>query len=84
VITHVYGRVLYAPRGTVDIRIDARLGARWRRLEVLSAKVDSSGGYARALHLRVGRRYRLRAVYAGAPGYRPSRSRYRVIVPHVR
>jgi len=45
--------------------------------------VSRAGRYARTLDLQAGVRYRVRALYEGASGFRPSGSKYHLLVPRV-
>jgi hypothetical protein len=83
-LTRVHGVVLRATRGRLTIEVEQSRGHDWARVRHLTVAVERSGHFARLLQLRAGTRYRVRAVYNGAPGYRPSRSAYRVILPHAR
>jgi hypothetical protein len=83
-LTRVHGVVLRATRGQLTIEVEQSRGRAWAQVRNLILAVDPSGHFARLLQLRAGTRYRVRAVYNGAPGYRPSRSAYRVILPHAR
>jgi Hypothetical glycosyl hydrolase family 15 len=78
------GMVLRARRGRVTIDVQVSRSRRWTALRHLTVAVDAAGRFVRLLHLHAGTRYRVRAVYSGAPGYRPSRSAYRVILAHAR
>ena len=80
VLTKIRGAVLRATHGTVAIQIEARRVHHWVVVRRALASVDQSGHFIRGLHLRTGERYRVRAIYRGAAGYRPSRSGYRVVV----
>jgi hypothetical protein len=82
VLARVAGRVLRATRGRVTILLEIRSGRRWVPLRRLSTTLNARGHFQRMLHLRAGARYRVRALYKGAPGYRPSRSSYRRIAAH--
>ena len=79
VLARVGGRVLRATRGRVTILLEIRHGSRWVLLRRFSTTVNGRGHFQRLVHLRAGARYRVRALYKGAPGYRPSRSSYRRI-----
>ena len=82
VLARVAGRVLRATRGRVTILLEVRRGGKWVSLRRLSTTLNARGHFVRAVYLRTGARYRVRALYKGAPGYRPSRSSYRRIAAH--
>ena len=83
-LARVGGRVLRATRGRVTILVEIRRGGRWVTLRHISTKLNARGQFQRMVQLRNGARYRVRALYKGAPGYRPSRSSYRRIAAHGR
>ncbi len=80
-LARIDGRVLRATRGLVTIVVELRRGHRWVEVRRAATALDSRGQFGLPLGLRAGRHYRVLALYRGAPGYRPSRSRYRQIVP---
>jgi hypothetical protein len=79
VLTRVSGAVLHATRGTVAIEIDRRARSRWVAAWNVRLSVNAQGRFTRMVRLRTAVRYRLRATYSGATGYRPSRSAYRFV-----
>jgi hypothetical protein len=81
--TRIAGSVLRATQGSVTIQIEVQRGRRWVTLERLAAVVSQAGRYVRTLDLRAGVRYRVRALYKGASGFRPSSSKYHLLVPRV-
>jgi hypothetical protein len=81
--TRITGSVLRATRGSVTIQIEVQRGRRWVTLRRLVATVSQAGRYARTLDLQAGVRYRVRALYEGASGFRPSGSKYHLLVPRV-
>jgi hypothetical protein len=83
VLTQIAGKVLRATRGSVTIQVEVRRGRRWRTVEHLGVTVNRAGNFTRMLTLQGGAHYRVRAVYTGASGFRPSRSDYRLVVPHI-
>jgi Hypothetical glycosyl hydrolase family 15 len=83
VLTRVKGLVKRATRGHVTIELEARRGHRWVRVRLSRASVSPKGYFTRLFHLSPSVRYRVRALYGGAPGYRPSRSGYRQIKPRL-
>jgi hypothetical protein len=83
-LARVAGRVLRATRGRVTILVEIRRGGRWVTLRHISTKLNARGQFQRMVQLRNGAHYRVRALYKGAPGYRPSRSSYRRIAAHGR
>ena len=74
----IKGAVLGASHGQVMIQIQVLRRRAWVTARSLTARVDQAGRFARTRQLAVGGRYRVRAVYEGAPGYRPSQSSYRL------
>ncbi len=80
VLASIKGSVLGANRGQVTIQIQALRGRAWVTTKSLTVSVNQAGRFERMLHLVLADRYRVRAVYGGAPGYRPSRSSYRLVV----
>ncbi len=76
----IAGKVLGAARGNVTILLDLRSGHHWVRLRRVATRLNRHGHFGLLLHPRPDRRYRVLALYRGAPGYRPSRSGYRQIV----
>ena len=78
-LTRIGGRVLRAKRGTVAILLEVRNGHRWVELRRVATGLTGRGQFGLLLRLRADRRYRVLALYRGAPGYRPSRSGYRQI-----
>lgn len=83
-MTKISGKVRRATQGTVAIQIDQRRGSHWIAVRHLTVSVSQKGRFVRLLDLRAAVRYRVRAVYMGASGYRPSRSGYRVVVLRAR
>jgi hypothetical protein len=81
--TRIAGSVLRATRGSVTIQLEVQRGRRWVTLRRLVAAVSQAGRYARTLDLQAGVRYRVRALYEGASGFRPSGSKYHLLVPRV-
>jgi hypothetical protein len=79
-LARVGGSVRHATRGQVMIQLQVRRAHRWAALRRFTALVDPQGRFFAVVHLRAGERYRVRALFGGAPGYRPSRSRFRVFV----
>jgi len=73
------GKVLPAKRGTVAILLEVRHGHRWVELRRVATGLSGRGRFRLLLRLRADHRYRVLALYRGAPGYRPSRSGYRQI-----
>ncbi|HME04509.1 MAG TPA: putative glycoside hydrolase [Solirubrobacteraceae bacterium] len=73
------GRVLRATQGTVAVLLEVRHGPRWVELRRVATGLSGRGRFRLLLRLRAARRYRVLALYRGAPGYRPSRSDYRQI-----
>jgi hypothetical protein len=84
VLTRVHGLVVHATRGRVSIQIDERHGRHWNHFRRLTLSVTTSGHFAQMLHLRTSAHYRVRAIYTGAPGYRPSQSSYHQLAPNAR
>ncbi|HYM44597.1 MAG TPA: putative glycoside hydrolase [Solirubrobacteraceae bacterium] len=82
--TLVKGSVKRASRGHVSIQLEARLGNRWTHARILTTSVNAKGRFTHLFDLKPTVRYRVRALYKGAPGYRPSRSGYRQIAPRAR
>jgi len=82
--TRVSGSVKQATHGHLTIQLEARLGHRWARVRRLTTNINANGYFTHIFGLRPTIRYRVQALYEGAPSYRPSRSRYRQILPHAR
>jgi hypothetical protein len=80
VLTKVSGIVVHATRGRVAIEVDRRAGGRWVVVDHLTARVSANGHFLRLLALHSFLHYRVRAIYTGAAGYLPSRSRYRLVL----
>jgi Hypothetical glycosyl hydrolase family 15 len=78
----ISGRVLSASRGRVAIEIDRLVAGHWVVVKRITASVSSSGRFMKELALHTSSRYRVRAIYTGASGYRPSRSKYRLLELH--
>ena len=79
-LASIRGSVLGANRGQVMIQIQALRRRAWVTTKSLRVSVNQAGRFEGVLHLAPDHRYRVRAVYEGAPGYRPSRSTYRLVV----
>lgn len=77
--TRISGLVSHASSGRVTIQLQDRSHGRWVALQSVSTTLASSGRFQRLLWLHPGVRYRVRAMYGGVPGYRPSRSRFRTV-----
>ena len=82
--TLVKGSVKRATRGRVSIQLEARRGNRWAHAQTLTTSVNTKGRFTHLFDLKPTVRYRVRALYKGAPGYRPSRSGYRQIALRTR
>jgi hypothetical protein len=80
--TSLVGHVRAATTGQVLVQIYARRGHRWALVAQLPTKVGANGTFARVVALMAHRRYRVRALYTGAPGFRASRSAFIRVVPH--
>ena len=79
-LARIDGRVLRATRGEVTILLELRRGQAWVLIRRVATGLNGRGQFGLLLHLRAGRHYRVLALYKGAPGFRPSRSRYRQIL----
>ena len=64
--------------------LEARRSHRWTRVGVRHTSLTGLGRFMYELRLSQGVRYRVRAVYEGAPGFAPSRSSFRQIAPRLR
>jgi Hypothetical glycosyl hydrolase family 15 len=84
VLTRISGTVLHATRGTVAIEIDQRARGRWVAVSLMRLGVNERGRFMRMVRLHAAVRYRLRASYSGATGYRPSRSAFRFVLLRAR
>jgi hypothetical protein len=76
------GHVVNATAGETTIEVQARRGDRWVTVAHLLAHLNGRGRFVSRVSLRLGERYRLRAVYEGTSSFRPSGSAFRVLVPH--
>jgi Hypothetical glycosyl hydrolase family 15 len=83
-VARVSGLVLRARQGKVTIEISRKVHGHWIVVKRVTTNVNGSGRFVRLLALHSGLHYRVRAIYAGGAGYRPSRSRYRTLVLHTR
>jgi hypothetical protein len=83
VLTRIAGRVLHATAGTTTINVELRLGRRWIRVAHVTVPLSGAGRFLDRLLLIAGKRYRVRARYSGTFEFRPSSSRYRVLLPSV-
>jgi hypothetical protein len=73
----VHGKVRGAKGGRVSVTVQRRRGRHWATVRRFTAKVAASPStYAKDVHGLPAGRYRVRARYLGAPGARPSQSRY--------
>ena len=84
VLALIDGKVLRATRGSVTILLELKRGHTWVLLRRVVSGLNGRGQFRLLVHLRTDRRYRVQAIYRGAPGYRPSRSRYRQILVRAR
>jgi Hypothetical glycosyl hydrolase family 15 len=78
-LLRIAGGVLRATRGTVRIEVQARRGGAWRTIAVGAARLSRTGAFRGTLALKESARFRLRAIYSGAPGFAPSRSLFHVV-----
>ena len=72
----VSGRLRGAPRATISMTIQRRVGTKWRAAKRLRVKASSTGTFRRDVKLSLGRRWRARATFAGTSAAAPSKSRY--------
>jgi Hypothetical glycosyl hydrolase family 15 len=81
-LTRIAGHVRGASAGAATIVVELRRGGRWLHVARLFAHLDGGGRFGGRLALRVGERYRVRAIYHGTTSFEPSRSAYRVLTTH--
>jgi hypothetical protein len=70
------GRLRGAGKPTVTIRVQRRVGRKWRQVQRIRVKAPSSGRFTRYVKLARGKRWRARAEFAGTATSAPSKSRH--------
>ena len=70
------GQLRGAERMTVTVRVQRRVGRKWRFAKRLRLKASSAGRFSRYVKLPRGARFRARAQFAGTAAVAPSNSRY--------
>ena len=70
------GRLRGASRGTLTLRVQRRVGRLWRPALRVPVKTTTSGRFTRLVKLARGKRWRVRAEFAGTTSTAPSTSRF--------